>query len=170
MKGFRQTRVLAAILGHHCTESQDQALTFGAPIGFGLAAAILAHARQGRGQQTAAIGLIVVAGSTFACSIAVANLFGAIDRGKQKYTMADMRRIATGIEDGHAVEGRVDGCGTPYLIQRSGSSYTIVSFGDCGVPDVPLGTKYPSGTTASFKDDIVFADGHFIRYPLGTMQ
>lgn len=166
--GFVGIQVMAEILGRHCTQSLDVAVTIGAPTGIGLSAATLSHARHRRWQRTMAVGLMVIAGSFVACSVADDNLLGAIDRGKQKYTMNDMRAIGRAIEAGHPVQGRVDAWGTKYLVQQVGSSYTIVSFGDCGEPDVSPGTKYASGATNLFKDDIVFADGHFVRYPAGT--
>jgi hypothetical protein len=168
--GVVAMRVLTEILGRHCTGSLYPSLSPGTPVGFSLAAAALSYARHGRWPRTAAIALIVLLGSFVGCSITASNLFGAIDRGKQKYTMARMQEIARAIEAGRSAEHPADGWGTPFLIERSGTSYTIVSFGDCGEPDIPRGAKYSGGTTIRFSDDIVFSDGRFIRYPQGTQQ
>src|SRR5260221_7485754 len=50
--------------------------------------------------------LIVVAIIGIIAAIAIPNLLNAIDRGKQKRTMADMRSIGTGIE-AYAVDNNV---------------------------------------------------------------
>ena len=170
VSGVVAMRVLTEILGRHCTSSLYPSLSLGAPVGFGLAASALSYARHRHWPRTAAIALIVLVGSFIGCSITASNLFGAIDRGEQKYTMAGIQEIARAIEAGRPVERPVDGWGTPLLIERNGTSYTIVSFGDCGEPDIPRGAKYSEGTTVRFSDDIVFADGQFIRYPQGSQQ
>ena len=50
--------------------------------------------------------LIVVAIIGIIAAIAIPNLLNAIDRGKQKRTMADMRSVGTGIES-YAVDNNV---------------------------------------------------------------
>jgi len=112
------------------------------------------------------VGMVSLTG----CGIAVPNLLGTIDVGMQRYTMAQMRQIAKEIEEGRSVEGRSDGWGTPYLIRRDGAGYTVVSFGNCGDPDVPNGSEYPVGPTTGFDADIVLANGQFIRYPQGERR
>ena len=48
--------------------------------------------------------LIVVAIIGIIAAIAIPNLLNAIDRGKQKRTMADLRSIGTAVES-YAIEG-----------------------------------------------------------------
>jgi hypothetical protein len=62
---------------------------------------------------------------------------------------------------------RLDGWG---LILRynseDGSSYTLISFGKNGAPDLP----YIQGTTTSFDSDIVLSDGSFVQWPDGPQE
>lgn len=168
--GVITMRLLTQIPGPHCSASLYPSLSFGAPIGVSLSTAVLSYARHGRWLRTVAMALLVLLGSFVCCSVAADSLFGAIDRGKQTYTMARMRELAAAIEEGRQVGKPVDGWGTPFLIEQSGTSITIVSFGDCGEPDIPNGAKYQEGTTYRSRDDIVFSDGRFIRYPQGTQR
>ena len=124
--------------------------------------------------------LIVVAIIGIIAAIAIPNLLNAIDRGKQKRTMADMRTIGTAIES-YAVDnnfypqGLVDATAatisthvTPIYIRTVpttdgwsnvwdidtdtlGSEYTITSV----AKDATVGTN-PGGQTGDFACDIVF--------------
>ncbi len=96
--------------------------------------------------------------------IAVPNLDAAADRSKLKRTTADMRAIATAWEAraqkrGHySVEDvrdlpRTDGWGTPFEIHASGNDYSIRSYGS---------DRHRDGG-----DDIVYANGAFVAYPVG---
>ena len=134
--------------------------------------------------------LIVVAIIGIIAAIAIPNLLNAIDRGKQKRTMADMRSVGTGIES-YAVDNNVypvataasnlktiieagaymkimpttDGWSNTFLIASATSEYTLYSAGKDGT-----GSTCTSGTTTSFNDEICFINGQFLRYPAGSQQ
>ena len=100
--------------------------------------------------------LIVVAIIGIIAAIAIPNLLNAIDRGKQKRTMADMRSIGTAVEsyavdnntypvatDATTLKGLVepiyiktmpttDGWNNTYQVASATTQYTINSFGKDG--------------------------------------
>ncbi|MFQ5843583.1 MAG: type II secretion system protein [Planctomycetota bacterium] len=136
--------------------------------------------------------LIVVAIIGIIAAIAIPNLLNAIDRGKQKRTMADMRSIGTAIES-YAVDNNyypkgmssvgssgvstyvvpvyiktvptTDGWSNNWDIDSdaNGTEYTITS----PAKDGATGTN-SGGTTTDFACDIVFANGQFFQWPQGT--
>jgi general secretion pathway protein G len=133
--------------------------------------------------------LIVVAIIGIIAAIAIPNLLNAIDRGKQKRTMADMRSIGTAVES-YAVDNNVypvaatapilsnlvapiyiktmpqaDGWNHTYVVDCVQAEYTILSQGKDGT-----GNTCTPGTTATFNDEICFINGQFARYPAGTQQ
>jgi type II secretion system protein G len=138
--------------------------------------------------------LIVVAIIGIIAAIAIPNLLNAIQRGKQKRTMADMRAIATSVEafavDNNRYPGgasnitaitsvvspkyikvcpTVDAWTNPfdYVANPTGNAqtYTITSHGKDGAAD----TVTP-GPTTDFNNDIVFSTGSFLVYPEGAQQ
>jgi len=133
--------------------------------------------------------LIVVAIIGIIASIAIPNLLNAVDKGKQKRTMADMRSIGTAIE-AYAVENTVyptagsaaaikalidpsyikempavDGWSRTFVVDATAFTYTIYSQGKDGA-----GNSCTSGTTSTFNDEICFVDGRFQRFPMGPQQ
>jgi general secretion pathway protein G len=136
--------------------------------------------------------LIVVAIIGIIAAIAIPNLLNAIDRGKQKRTMADMRSIGTAIES-YAVDNNfypkgmsnagaavITGFVSPIYMKTvpttdgwqgnwdgdsnaAGTIYTITS----NAKDGAQGTNN-GGTTTNFDCDIVFANGQFFQWPQGT--
>ena len=133
--------------------------------------------------------LIVVAIIGIIAAIAIPNLLNAIDRGKQKRTMADMRSIGTAVES-YAVDSNVypvattaaalkllvepiyiktmpttDGWSNAFQVASVTTQYTIYSFGKDGA-----GTTCTQGTTQLFSDEICFINGQFLRYPQGSQQ
>ena len=133
--------------------------------------------------------LIVVAIIGIIAAVAIPNLLNAVDKGKQKRTMSDLRAIGTAVE-AYAVDNAlyptattlpaikavvdpnffnamplVDGWSNPIQVDSSSTSYTIFSQGKDGT-----GTSCPSGVTSSFNDEICFVDGRFQRYPAGPQQ
>ena len=136
--------------------------------------------------------LIVVAIIGIIAAIAIPNLLNAIDRGKQKRTMADMRSIGTAIES-YAVDnnfypkgmtnapaGTISGYCSPIYIKTvpttdgwnnqwdadstaTGTQYTITS----PAKDATQGTQ-TGGQTTDFNCDILFANGQFFQWPQGT--
>ena len=136
--------------------------------------------------------LIVVAIIGIIAAIAIPNLLNAIDRGKQKRTMADMRSIGTAVES-YAVDNNfypkgmtnvvASGISTyvsPIYIKTvpttdgwnnawdcdstaAGTQYTITSPAKDGVQGTQTG-----GQTTDFNCDLLFANGQFFQWPQGT--
>jgi len=133
--------------------------------------------------------LIVVAIIGIIAAIAIPNLLNAIDRGKQKRTMADMRSIGTAVES-YAVDNNfyprnqsavptsmlspiyiktvpaTDGWSNTWIFASDtlGTLYTITSQAkDATTEGSPAG-----GTTSDFDCDIIFASGQFFQWPQGT--
>ncbi len=136
--------------------------------------------------------LIVVAIIGIIAAIAIPNLLNAIDRGKQKRTMADMRSLGTSIES-YAVDNNFYPKGmasiaaaalsthvSPIYIKTvpttdgwnnawdcdstgTGSQYTITSPAKDGTQGTQTG-----GQTQDFNCDILFANGQFFQWPQGT--
>ena len=135
--------------------------------------------------------LIVVAIIGIIAAIAIPNLLNAINRGRQKRSMADMRAIATALE---AYSGdfnfypktaatKVTDWNTyltPTFIKRmplndgwnqafvaigdaAGTSYTIYSQVKGGAGTIPGA----SGPTTDFTTAIVFSNGQFYSWPEG---
>lgn len=138
--------------------------------------------------------LIVVAIIGIIAAIAIPNLLNAIQRGKQKRTMADMRAIGTAVE-AYAVDNNFYPAGAsavsgiasvlePRYIRNmpvrdawqtqidyfsAGSppqDYTIHSYGKDQVVDSVL----ISGATTNFNNDIVFSAGTFVEFPEGSQE
>lgn len=135
--------------------------------------------------------LIVVAIIGIIAAIAIPNLLNAIDRSKQKRTMADMRSIGTACEEYSidnnfypvqttqgAITSTISNVITPTYIKvvptvdgwnwniqygsaAAGAGYTVRSLGKDG------SKNGNSGQTTDFNCDIVFQVGQFIAYPSG---
>ena len=135
--------------------------------------------------------LIVVAIIGIIAAIAIPNLLNAINRGRQKRTMSDIRSIATALE-AYSVDFNFypKGLGTgdvtqlttyvmPTFIKRlptndgwnqalqldmetAGQSYTIWSLAKGGTGAVGTG-----GPKTDFADAIVFSNGQFYAWPEG---
>src|SRR5512145_3070937 len=135
--------------------------------------------------------LIVVAIIGIIAAIAIPNLLNAIDRGKQKRTMADMRSVGTAVES-YAVDtnlyprqslGNVAGT-IATVLQPTYIKQTPTLDGWAGdlQYDSPLGTDYTimsygkdkknssqkSGVTNDFDCDIIYQNGTFTAYPEGV--
>ena len=126
--------------------------------------------------------LIVVAIIGIIAAVAVPNLLNAIQRGKQKRTMADMRSLGTGMGTYEIDFSRYptnltglspdylknppaqDGWSTDWVTTFSAQEYTFVSLGKNGSAD---GAGSYNGTTSTFNSDIVYASGAFVQYPDG---
>jgi len=132
--------------------------------------------------------LIVVAIIGIIAAIAIPNLLNAINRGKQKRTMADMRSIATAVES-YSVDWNFYPKGAtdlttlaPYIVptyikklptadgwnralifnsNTEGTNYTIQSSGKNSAQEVF------GGPTTDFNYDIIFAEGRFYQWPEG---
>jgi len=136
--------------------------------------------------------LIVVAIIGIIAAIAIPNLLNAINRGRQKRTMSDMRSIATAIET-YAVDFNFypkgqsiaaldaqldtyitptylrdvppDGWRTPlaFYSDAGGGRYTLWSAGKGAI----FGAVTYGKMTTNFEEDIVYFSGQFIQWPDG---
>jgi len=151
---------------------------------------------RGNGSKTALIialgvggGLVAIMTIGIIAAIAIPNFLNAVDRGKQKRTMADLRSIGTAVEeysvdhDAYPVANdldelsrliapryiravpRTDGWGRPFLVHADGESYTLVSPGKDG-----LVSGCEGGATSTFASDVCFADGEFTQWPEGMQR
>jgi general secretion pathway protein G len=137
--------------------------------------------------------LIVVAIIGIIAAIAIPNLLNAIQRGKQKRTMGDMRTVATAAES-YSIDNnqyrvsaaaaastisasmeptyvkklpQKDGWNTDYRYIASTSEYTVTSYGKDKAA-AGGGTVSPTGGTTDFRNDIIFSTGSFVQFPDGT--
>jgi len=139
-------------------------------------------------------GMMLVAMIGIIAAIAIPNLLNAIQRGKQKRTMSDVRAIATAVEsratdfnaypEATSVDELIpvlvptyapslpmkDGWEQPFDVRTTGLTYTIRSSGKDKLFEVDDPNLYERGVTTSFAADIVFMNGEFVRYPEGTQQ
>jgi general secretion pathway protein G len=137
--------------------------------------------------------LIVVAIIGIIAAIAIPNLLNAIDRGKQKRSMADIRSIGTAVES-YAIDNNFypgvtdiatlgatatnvvpvyirvmpaqDGWRNPFYVNSTNTGYTLASGGKNGGGL----TGVVWGATLSFNDPIVFMGGQFAAWPEGVQQ
>ena len=137
--------------------------------------------------------LIVVAIIGIIAAIAIPNLLNAIDRGKQKRTMADMRSIGTALES-YAIDNNYyptetsiatlasatdsvapiyikilptqDGWRHDFYVSSATTGYTLASGGKDG-GDL---TGVQWGAFGGFNYPIVFMGGQFAAWPEGVQQ
>jgi len=131
-------------------------------------------------------------------AIAVPNLLNAIDRGKQKRTMADIRSAAIACE-AYAIDNDrypsseamwvplskietvlspayirelpgEDGWGHPLMYWSDGEHYRVTSPGKDGETSQDWSGEAEGGPTTEFIADIVFADGSFVVWPEGQQE
>ena len=138
--------------------------------------------------------LIVVAIIGIIAAIAIPNLLNAIQRGKQKRTMADMRAIGTAVESYAVDNNQYPAGGSPvsdiasdleprYIAQlviadawtneidytatpsSAPQTYSIESYGKDGSNQAVF-----VGSTTDFNNDIIFSQGLFVQYPEGSQK
>ena len=139
--------------------------------------------------------LIVVAIIGIIAAIAIPNLLNAIDRGKQKRTMADLRSMGTAIEE-YSIDNNFypiaatlaalsdqvtpsyiralpagDGWGQDFEVDSVKTLYTLAS---CGKGSVGVCASACAaagcGKTQLFADDIIFSVGSFVQWPEGKQD
>ena len=140
--------------------------------------------------------LIVVAIIGIIAAIAIPNLLNAINRGRQKRTMADLRSLATAIESYQvdfnfypkvAALGPVrdlddylsptyikripdnDGWNQPMCAQlnASGTTYSVWSLGKGAATACAAFATTANPQTTDFASDIIFSEGRFSQWPEG---
>lgn len=141
--------------------------------------------------------LVVVAIIGVLAAISIPNLLNALERGKQKRTMSDLRSIATAVE-GYNIDHsfyplqasettigasglvgslspiffaalpQTDGWQHPLRYVASGIDYTVGSLGRDGGAGGSL--VVVGGETSDFDCDIVMSSGQFVQWPNGTQQ
>jgi type II secretion system protein G len=131
--------------------------------------------------------LIVVAIIGIIAAIAIPNLLSAINRGRQKRSMSDMRAIATAIEayavdysfyptaanmddlkrylDGPYIKNAppADGWNTGFNCTATSFSYTLISYGRNLTPNAITHAQ----KTTDFDCDIAYSNGSFVQWPEG---
>jgi len=141
--------------------------------------------------------LIVVAIIGIIAAIAIPNLLNAINRGRQKRSMADLRTIGTAVEAyavdmafyptfaegaiaSSAFEGfleptyvktvpREDGWRTSFYASAQSRFYTLASAARDKILSGAL-TSYSAGITSDMDCDIVYSNGSFVQYPEGVQD
>lgn len=143
--------------------------------------------------------LIVVAIIGIIAAIAIPNLLNAVDRSKQKRTMADVRYLGTALET-YAIDNTLyplqtseasvsasslpaaiepvymrnapplDGWGIGTRFQSNGLAYTIGSLAKDGNAGGSLTMAGAGGPTNNFDCDIIFSQGSFVQWPEGVQQ
>lgn len=134
--------------------------------------------------------LVVVSIIGIIAAIAIPNLINALNKAKQRRTMADMRTVALAIYDystdwvmapaisNGSVEDLLpyltptylktlpqrDGWQNPIRYDASGLDYTLFSYGGDRQPD----GSWSSGPTTDFAADIVIVNGVFVQWPEGA--
>ena len=134
--------------------------------------------------------LIVVAIIGIIAAIAIPNLLNAIDRGKQKRTMADLRSVGTAVET-YSIDNNeypttataaglatvleptyirnmplADGWSNGFFVDADPTTYTVCSGGKNGGDCTGDG----GGATQDFNDSITFVDGQFTQWPDGVQK
>jgi type II secretion system protein G len=132
--------------------------------------------------------LIVVAIIGIIAAIAIPNLLNAIDRGKQKRTMADLRSIGTAVET-YSIDNneyptvatpadlatvleptyirnmpQADGWSNGFFVDADPTTYPLCAGGKDGDDFTGEG----AGATNDFNDGITFVDGQFTLWPVGV--
>ena len=136
--------------------------------------------------------LIVVAIIGIIAAIAIPNLLGAVDRGKQKRTMSDIRSVALAIES-YTIDNSHfptvtdiagaravlepsyvrhlplrDGWNNDLLAASATAGYTVASQGKDGAGGTSACSTTP--TCENFTDSIVFINGQFVQWPEGIQR
>lgn len=91
------------------------------------------------------------------------NLDLAIQRSRQKRTMANMRDAAHAYEEGQPLRAMRDGWGTPIRTHVKGNRYSIISAGSDRIFEM----KNPQGQVRGLERDLIFMDGNFVQMPEG---
>jgi type II secretory pathway pseudopilin PulG len=140
------------------------------------------------------VGLVLIAIAGILAAIAIPNFLTAMQRSKQKRTMADIRSIAAAVEtyaadEKHLPQGssitdlesqlvpkymrnvpRQDGWAHPLRYSATSDAYFLGSGGKDGQFDRDALNEYTAESTTNFDCDIVFSNGTFVQYPEGVQR
>ncbi len=133
------------------------------------------------------VAVIFVAGIAMAgiiAAIAVPNFLMAVQRAKQKRTMADMKAVASSIEQYRQVNNRlpeggtvgeiasaihsnvkVDAWGNEMRYVSNGQNYWILSAGKDGQFEHTFASEYKESATRNYDADIVMLNGEWLEAP-----
>jgi general secretion pathway protein G len=135
--------------------------------------------------------LVVLAVLGILSAMIIPSLLKALDKGRQKRTMADIRLLGSGIE-AYALDNSTyplgtdmgalavlvpsytdivvteDGWGHELVYDGVAKQYTLGSTGKDGGDFLVL--VGDGGPTRRFEDDIVFRMGNFVQWPEGTQN
>ena len=138
--------------------------------------------------------LIVVAIIGIIAAVAIPNLLNAMDRGKQKRTMADLRSIGAAVEEYSVDNGFFpvaatltvlsdqvtpsyigalptgDGWGNAFEVDSVADLYTLASCGKGASGGCTSACTGSCGKTGNFSDDIIFSHGQFVQWPEGKQN
>ena len=145
--------------------------------------------RDSAASRTQVFVLLLVAPWLVGLLITAPNQLGALNRGRQKRTLADMRQIGIALDQYRDSHGEFpasqdidelrahllefspipdrDAWGHPWVVEVSSVAYTLISLGKCGQPDFPSPAQYDFGVTTGYQSDVVYSGGEFVRWPEG---
>jgi general secretion pathway protein G len=136
--------------------------------------------------------LIVVAIIGIVAAIAIPNLLVALQKGKQKATMGDMKSVGTALEvyatDNSTIPNEPslatlsaapyftpfyikvlplkDGWGTDWIYTYAGDEYSVTSYGRDKALGGNVNVMYQVTELKDFNNDITFSNGQFIMGPI----
>jgi hypothetical protein len=131
-----------------------------------------------------ALGGVLLA---FCCAYVAGNLTEAIDRGRQKRTLAVLREVGGALESIREREvvlprlssvrtlnsryllglSETDGWGGSIMLTSGRDGYVVASRGKRSQLDPQ---PWPGGEVAGFEADLVFRDGDFFQFPEGRAR
>ena len=109
------------------------------------------------------MGATILGSVLFLGAIAVPNIHTALQRARQKRTMASIRDAAQRHEAGKPLGNLIDAWGIPMQIRTRGRHYSIRA----AMSDRRFESGIPRGVTHAMTEDVVFIDGNFRQYPGG---
>jgi type II secretory pathway pseudopilin PulG len=122
--------------------------------------------------------LFIIAFVGILAAIAIPNLLTALQRSRQKRTIADIRSASVKVETYRQTNNKlpetidlpVDGWGDKMRYATDGTNYWIASAGKDSKFEEDDLSHYQPGATTNFDCDIVFANGEMQRYPEGLKE
>ncbi len=151
-----------------------------AAVLYGLVAGGFLLARKRPAMTALLVTVITAAVLALSWNALVANLIGAIPRGKQMRTVVDLGSASRRVEQFLREKGRPpaslseagvvrlkDHWGREFEYAVRGDSYALRSAAACGNVERDDLFGYSTGWTTRYSDDIVIVDGEFVAWPVG---